>query len=247
MNRTLVIGIALPHVSFDNQSFVSAPSLAEYRRVVVEPAASSRVVQEVIEGSVDHANFAGQPVVNGPASSKQFALKELLLMRRREALQMLANGGVIVCFAHPDAQHDGIAGLGSWRRYDWLPPPRDASYDQLLLPTFGRTNLLVSEPDHPFALYVQTFSQKVSYHAQVGEGALDQVRVFARSAGGVPLGAQVAVHAGTVVFLPTLLKPEEERALLAETLFQCLERWDNRLNPHAAQGTAMESSSSAPA
>jgi hypothetical protein len=50
--RTLVIGIPLPHPSFDNFSFVSAPSLADYPRAIVEMSAVSRVVEEVV-GSGD--------------------------------------------------------------------------------------------------------------------------------------------------------------------------------------------------
>src|SRR3990172_4909330 len=39
--RTLVLGIPLPHVTFDNYSFLSAPSLFDYGRAIVETSALS--------------------------------------------------------------------------------------------------------------------------------------------------------------------------------------------------------------
>ncbi len=34
--RTLVLGIPLPNVTFDNYTFLSAPSLFDYDRVLIE-------------------------------------------------------------------------------------------------------------------------------------------------------------------------------------------------------------------
>src|SRR5438552_1226358 len=82
--RTLVIGVPLPHVTFDNYSFVSAPAFSDYRRLIVETAAVSTSVEEVVSGAAEHRTFAGHPVTNGPSSAQAFGLQQLLVMRRRE-------------------------------------------------------------------------------------------------------------------------------------------------------------------
>src|SRR3990172_9666233 len=114
--RTLVIGIPPPHVSFDNYSFLSAPSFAEYPSIIVEMAAVSQVVEEVAAGSVEGRTYGGQPVVNGPTTARAFGLAELLAMRRRETERFLARSGVLVAFASPDLPHQDIQGLPEWRR-----------------------------------------------------------------------------------------------------------------------------------
>ena len=99
--RTLVIGIPLPHVSFDNYSFASAPALSDYARLIVEASAVSTVVEDVVAGSGGHRNFAGQLLHNAQSTAAAFSLSDLLSMRRREAEWFFARGGTAVCFAHP--------------------------------------------------------------------------------------------------------------------------------------------------
>lgn len=94
--RTLVIGTPMPHVSFDNYSFASAPSISEYTRLIVEMSAVSRVVEEISEGSTEHKTFAGQPVANGATTARTFGLADLLRMRAREATASIRRGGAIV-------------------------------------------------------------------------------------------------------------------------------------------------------
>src|SRR5947209_3739725 len=115
--RTLVVGIPLPHVTYDNYSFLSAPSFQEYRRLIVEMGAISRAVEEVVAAAAEHRTFAGQPVANGPPNASTFSLPQLLAMRRREADSFLGRGGLVVCFAHPNIVHVGVSGLDRWDRY----------------------------------------------------------------------------------------------------------------------------------
>jgi len=94
--RTLILGLPLPHVTFDNYSFLSAPSLFDYDRMVVEMSALSDAVDQVVGGSQEHQTFGGQTVVNGPSGPRTFSLAEVLRLRRLEAERLLARGGLVV-------------------------------------------------------------------------------------------------------------------------------------------------------
>jgi len=227
--RTLVLGIPLPHVTYDNYSFVSAPSFADYRRLVVQPQAAATTVHEVLEGQKEHTTFAGQAVVNGPPSLAAFALADLLRMRQREAQRLLERGGTIVCFAFPDTIVGDVAGAGLWRLYDWLPAPPGFRYGVHLLPAFGRPGALLVQEDHPFAPYVETFGRRTSYRAVVDEEApqfAQYASIFIRSHGGDAIGATLSLGAGRIVLLPALASFDTDRSLLADTLFECFQRMD---------------------
>jgi hypothetical protein len=145
-------------------------------------------------------------------------------------------GGVIVCLAHPDVPHTGAEGIAQWRRYDWLPEPEGFSYAADLAPAFGRPGVVLQDEGHAFAPYVQALAERLAYRVQVNEQAPALNRpgaVFIRSAGGLAVGAALPVADGHVIILPPLLRPENDRALVAETLFQCLERWQNRASETA--------------
>src|SRR3972149_1755401 len=105
--RPLVLGIPLPHVTFDNYSFLSAPSLFDYGRVIVETSALSEAIEQVTAGSIEYRTYGGLPVVNGPGGPAAFSLAELLRLRRLEAERLLARGGIIACFAHPRVRPAG--------------------------------------------------------------------------------------------------------------------------------------------
>lgn len=229
--RTLVIGIPLPHVTYDNYSFVAAPSFADYRRLIVQPEAAAITVHEVLTGQKEHATFAGQPIVNGPPSLTAFALADLLRMRQREARRLLASGGTIICFAFPDATVGDVAGLGEWRLYDWLPAPTGFQYRTHLLPAFGRPGALPAQEEHPFSAYIQTFGPRTAYRAVVDEDAPQFAQygaVFMRSHGGEAIGATIRVGTGRIVLLPALARFDADRSLLADILFECLQRLDQR-------------------
>ncbi len=225
--RTLVIGLPLPHVSFDNYSFVSSPAFSDYGRLVVDTAALSRTVEEVVAGQAGQRNFAGVPVTNGPSTANTFGLRQLLEMRRRETEWFLARGGVVACLTHPDVAHPGITESCGWRRYDWLPAPAGFGYERHLLPGFGTPGAQLTNPDHPFAPYIADLSRRFAYRATIDETASnfgDYGRVFARSYGGAAIGAELTVDGGRIILLPPLLDPEFDRTLIAQTFHACFER-----------------------
>ncbi|HEY5625932.1 MAG TPA: hypothetical protein VIT93_05550 [Dehalococcoidia bacterium] len=223
--RTLVVGIPLPGVSFDNASFLSAPSFSEYSRMFIDPAAASRVIDEVAQGTAVHQTYGCQAIVSGEGSSFAFGLTELLEMRRRETARLLEGGGLIVCLAHPDAIHTEVA----WSRYSWLPADEGFSPAQHLLPGFGSTGAALTVDDHPFAAFVRTLKKHISYRSHVDEDApalREGGRVFARSAGGSAVGFDLPLAGGHLVFLPAIEKPESIRMQVAEVVAECLEAWE---------------------
>lgn len=225
--RTLVIGLPLPHVSYDNYSFLSAPSFLDYRRLIVLPEAIARTVGEVITGEQEHTTFSAHTVVNGSSTVTSFALADLLAMRARETQWLLDHGGVVVCFASLGITFDAISGLPSWHTYDWLPGPQGFRYAQHLWPGFGRPGAVLCQEDHPFAAYVETFASRIAYRAVLDEEApqfSQYGRIFIRSHGGAAIGAELQVGRGSVVLLPTLVRFGADRSLLADTLFECLQR-----------------------
>jgi len=226
--RTLVIGLPLPHVSFDNYSFISAPAFSEYQRLIVDTASVSKAVEEVVAGEGDYRNFAGHPVHNGPSTAAAFSLQDLLQMRRRESEWFLARGGLLVCLAYPDLQHPNVAEVCGWRRYSWLPAPPGFRYEEHLLPGFGMPGAELTAPGHPFAPFIESLSPRLAYRVTIDESApnfSDYGQVLARSHGAVPIAASLAVAAGHIILLPPLLNAESDRAAVAQTLFACVERW----------------------
>ncbi|MEE8346494.1 MAG: hypothetical protein V3S20_04000 [Dehalococcoidia bacterium] len=246
MRRSLILGIPLPHVTFDNYSFLSAPSLFDHERMVVEMAVISDAVEQVVDGSLEHKTQGGQAVVNGPGGPKTFSLAELLRLRRLEAERLLARGGIVVCFAYPDVAHEGIEGLPGWRRYDWLPAPKGFPYAEKLLPGYGKLGVEVEDAGHAFAPYVEEFGVRLAFRAYVSEeeGFSEFGRVFARSPGGAAVGVELLVGRGHVVLLPPLGRMDysSDRVPLANTLHNCLERMqeDEAERPH--QSTRKEAS-----
>ena len=227
--RALVLGIPLPHITFDNYSFLSAPSLFDYDRIIVDMSALSEAVEQARDGSPEHRIHSGQAVVNGPSSTRTFSLAELLRLRRLEAERALARGGIVVCLAYPDVAHEGIAGLPAWRRYDWLPAPEGFSYTEHLLAGFGKPGVEIADAKHAFAPYVEAFGVRLAFRAYASEQdeSFSQYgRVFARSPGGAAVGVELEVGTGRVVLLPPLdsLNYSNDRVPLANVLCDCLER-----------------------
>ncbi|MBI1884910.1 MAG: hypothetical protein HYS09_01100 [Chloroflexi bacterium] len=227
--RTLVIGLPLPHVSFDNFSFLSAPSFFDYEAMIVEAAAVSRVIEDVMEGRAEHRTHDSLPVVNGPGGTSAMGLTDLLRVRRLETERFLGRGGLLACFAYSDAPHPGVDGFPDCRRYSWLPAPSGLSYaEPWLLPGFGHRGAEASDPSHPFAHYVGLYGSRLAFRAHFDEqapGAVEAMRVFARSPGGAAVGVEVTAGGGTIVFIPPLgdLDMGRDRMPLAQTLAECIE------------------------
>lgn len=226
--RTLVVGIPLPHVTFDNYSFASAPSLDEYQRLIVNIESVSNLVTEVVDATAEHRSFAGQPLRNGPSTANSFGLPDLLAMRRREAERLLARNGVVVCLSYPDSRQNSIAEIEHWNRYDWLPAPDGFVWERHLLPGFGLPGAQLFHDDHPFAPYLTEFSSHIAHRATIDETSpdfSDYGRPFIRSAGGAVIGAELRFETGHILLLPPLARGDVDRSLLAQTLFTCLERF----------------------
>lgn len=239
--RTLVIGSPLPHVTFDNYSFASAPSFSEYTRLIVEMSAVSGVVEEITLGAAEHKTFAGQPIANGDTTPRAFSLAGLLRMRAREASALINRGGAILCIAYPDAAHDGISGIGRWHSYEWLPEPEGFRFQADLLPGFGKGPVEVSDPAHPFAPYIDACGRRMSYRVHVSAETSGR-RAFGRSVGGLAVAFDVQAGDGVIVFVPPLQDPEKDRIDIAGTLFECFERLDSDRAAHAPDNFAKEAS-----
>jgi len=220
--RTLVIGIPLPDASFDNYSFASAPSISEYRRLVVEMSAVTRVVDEIAHAGTEHRTFGGQIVVNRPSTGVTFSLVDMITMRRREADQFFARGGTAICFAYPDTTILGIDGLTKWCSYDWLPSAERFDYRTALLPGFGKDAAQPIGVDHPLSAYFDEFAANSRYRAHAEDATVTEAGgvVLARSAGGVALAFDIPVSAGRIIFMPPLLDPAKDRQQIAGALLK---------------------------
>jgi hypothetical protein len=224
VKRTLVIGIPLPDASFDNYSFISAPAISDYSRLVVDIESASLVVEEVVEGSVEHRTFAGQPVANRPTTSRTFALAELLVMRARESRRFFERGGSAVCFAEPDVVIPGVAGAADYHRYGWLPEPEGFPYRRSLLPCFGETRVTADRP-HPFGAFIDEFSSRLAYRVCADEETLARAggRVIGRTAGGEAVAFEVPLLDGSMLFVPPVKNRRDHRQRIAELLLQGFE------------------------
>lgn len=226
MMRTLVIGISLPNATFDNHSFLSSPSLADYQRLIIDMDSASKVVAEVATGSAEHKTYTGLPIANGESTTAAMGLADALAMRRREAEWFLGQGGTMCAFAHPDVAVKGIRGARDWRRYSWLPAPEGFSFAGDLHASFGKAGG-TAVADHPFAAYFERFGRTAGYRVRLNENAAgftDYATVFARSEGGAAIGAELQVLRGSIILLPPLIRIDSDRAPLAQTLLECFER-----------------------
>lgn len=227
--RVLSLSFALPNPSVDNYSFASAPSFFDYDAAVVDPAALSRLIEEIADQSAEHASNAGEPLVNGATSPVAVGLADMLRRRQTETARLLARGGAVVCFAYPDVYHHRVVGFTGCDRYYWLPAPAGLQYrEPHLLPGEGST-VIPTDHEHPFAAYVDAFRDRLAYRAYFSDaipGFDGFGRVFARSTGGAAVGVELRVDAGKIVFLPPVAEPGKgaERHPLAEAIVDCLRR-----------------------
>jgi hypothetical protein len=225
MIRTLVIGIPLPDASFDNYSFTSAPSISDYPQLIVEVAAASETIEEIVAGTREHRTFAGQAVANQPSTSRTFALTELVAMRRREAVRFFERGGRAACFAYPDVALPGVSGAPDFHRYGWLPEPERFSYGTSLLACFGKEQVTADDSTHPFASFINEFGARSAYQVCADEDVLISAggRVVGRTPGGDVVAFELPAGSGSLVFLPPVRNARELRQQIAETLLKCFE------------------------
>ena len=224
--RTLIVGLSLPHVTFDNATFLSAPSFSEYHHVVVDLASVAGSVQDVVDGTGAASTFGGQVVVNGPASAYAFPLADLLEMRRREATRLLETGGRVILIGSPVTAVTGVAEIAGWTNASWLPELPEVAFDALLKPGFGREGAVLTDAEHRFAPFITQLATRIGYRVEADEDVLatcEGGHVFARSQGGAAIGFEFALGGGTAVVLPAINKPDRDRQQIAAGMIQSLD------------------------
>ncbi len=227
--RVLVIGFPLPNPQIDNYSFISAPSFFDYDAVVVESAAVSAVVEEVLARTADHHTAAGQPVLNEPSGPFVTGLADHLRRRRDEAERLLAAGKLLVVLLRPNVPHPHVLGEPGYDRYSWLPAPPGVSYrPPQIMPADGR---VVAPVEHTHALtrLVDRFKSWFTYRAYISDRSPafpEHGKVLMRSDGGAAIAAEFRIGPGRLVLLPALedVPQGEPRFELAAHIVQAVKR-----------------------
>jgi hypothetical protein len=204
--RILSLGIGMPDASVDNYNWASSLSFYDYDAIVVEPQqAVSRLIEGVIKGE-QYKTYDDIPIADGPTTSETFGLSELLRRRRDETERLLAKGGLVVVFAHPDVPHPKVSGYTGAHRYHWLPAPEGTDYSSVRVKAAGGRHVNVVDWGHPFANYLDAKRNEVLYRAHFVEGpdGFEGMRVLARSDGGTAIAVEIPVIAGRVIFIPAL-------------------------------------------
>ncbi|MBM4416576.1 MAG: hypothetical protein FJ035_10180, partial [Chloroflexi bacterium] len=109
--RVLSIGRPLADPAIDNATIASAPALAEYPVIVLDPAGISAVIAEAADGRGEHHTLAGVPVVNGEPAGDALSLAELLRRRRDELVAALERGALVVVFVAPQVALPQVLGF----------------------------------------------------------------------------------------------------------------------------------------
>ena len=206
--RILSLGVSLPDSQIDNYDWGSAPSFFDYDAIIVDPAnAVSELIEGILRKGTAPLTYSDEPIEDGPTTTFNVGLADLLRRRQDEATRLLARGGLIVVFTYPDVAHPRVSGYTGAHRYHWLPAPPGSSYDSSHLKPAHGTNLTVTDYEHPFADYLESQRNSILYRAVFGEGADSfgaDARILARSPGGAAIAADVEVGGGRVVFVPAM-------------------------------------------
>jgi hypothetical protein len=202
--RILTLGCALPDAQIDNYDWASAPSFFDYDAIVVDPSALSKLINEAVNSTGETPlTYDDEPVIDGPTTADTVGLADLLRRRRDETERLLARGGLVVVFAHPDVAHSKVSGFTGAHRYYWLPAPAGMDYGVSNLKPAGGTQVKPLDYQHPFADYLESLSNNVQYRALFTEPGLGG-KVIGRSPGGAAIAVELEVGGGRIVFLPAL-------------------------------------------
>ena len=202
--RLLSLGRALPDRRVDNHSVFNAPAIFDYDAIAIDPEGVFMRIRELLDASASHTTHADTQVVNGGAG-EAIAASEVLRRRHDEFVRALERGALVVVFMHSQAMITSVSGFPGIDRYFFLPAPPGLAWDAELIRWGEGTSVAVSDPAHPFTRYVDAVRDDVLYRAWFEErarGFADHAHVFARSAGGAPVGVEFQVLGGSVVFLP---------------------------------------------
>jgi hypothetical protein len=201
IGRILSIGFPLPGPRVDNYSLASAPSFFDYDAMVVDPSAAGELIESVLAGEAART-FTDTPVVATAHAPAEMSLAELLRRRQDETARLLANGGVIVCLAHPTRRHN-VPGSDGTDDYAWLPSGEDADWRSRLVAGEG-SQVSIVDYEHPLAAFVLGQQANIAYRAHFEARGAENVRVFARSSGGAAVAFEIALSAGRLIFVPAL-------------------------------------------
>lgn len=208
--RILSLGVPMPGPQVDNHTFANAPAFFDYDALVADPAALSRLIEDVVAGAGEHKTRSDERVLNGATEPDTIDLADLLRERQAQTARLLARGGLVVCIARPNVVHHRVAGFSGCDRYFWLPAPPGLQYREPFLRRGEGTQVVLIEHDHPFCGYLERFRGKLAYHAYFADdapGFAGAGRVVARSVGGAAVAVELALGHGRAVFLPPLARP----------------------------------------
>ncbi|MDE3094634.1 MAG: hypothetical protein KGK07_01365 [Chloroflexota bacterium] len=208
IGRILSLGFPLPGPLVDNYNFLTAPSFFDYDAIVVDPGALSRLIEALIDGSTEAETYGGSRVRNVAVPPAEVPLASVLLRRRAETEALLAHGGAVICFATPATIHERIDGAAALDDYYWLPDDLVRFVTACMTPADG-ARVRITDYEHPLAAFVEGQLAEVTYRACFdGAAARDaRARVFAESAGGVPVAVELPARSGRVIFLPAIREP----------------------------------------
>ena len=214
--RVLSIGHPLPNAAIDNRSIFDAPALFDYEAIVIDPAAVQESIREAALATAPHATSSGVPVVNGESIGGGAGLAELLHRRRDELARALERGAVVAVYLHPPSQLTEVAGMSGLDRYFLLPAPAGMGWDaRTVRGGEGRSGAIVDQA-HPFSAVVEETRKRLSYRAYLDDrapGVAEHAHTFVRSTGGAPIGAQMALLGGQLVFLPAIERADATLAM----------------------------------
>ena len=202
--RLLSIGRPLPDIAIDNHTIFNAPACFDYEAIAIDPEGVFGSIRELLDASQEHATHGDSRVVNA-LTGPGVAAGEILQRRRDELVRALERGALVAVFTHPQAMITEIAGFPGLDRYFFLPAPAGLAWDAGLIRWGEGVQAAVADHRHPFARYVDAVGNDMLYRAHFNDSAPGFAKlasVFARSAGGAPVGVEFRVLGGTVVFLP---------------------------------------------
>ena len=202
--RLLSIGRPLPDMAIDNHTIFNAPACFDYEAIAIDPEGVFGSIRELLDASQEHATHGDSRVVNA-LTGPGVAAGEILQRRRDELVRALERGALVAVFTHPQAMITEIAGFPGLDRYFFLPAPAGLAWDAGLIRWGEGVQAAVADHRHPFARYVDAVGNDMLYRAHFNDSAPGFAKlasVFARSAGGAPVGVEFRVLGGTVVFLP---------------------------------------------
>lgn len=189
IGRILSLGFPMPGVRVDNYNFISAPSFFDYDALVIDLASLSKLIDGVLDGSVEATTFADRPVRAAASATGAIALADVLARRGEEVARLLENDGVVVVFAQPPQAHQ-VGGAMLDDLY-WLGgAPKLVAAEGTLID--------IADHEHPMAPFLSAQQSNVSYRAEIAE----PMTVIARSYGGAAIAAEIASKRGRVVILP---------------------------------------------